>query len=54
MRTLSHCPLNTDRHRTSTTSLESLFQCLTTLMAQNCFPVLSLTLPGLAMCYSLT
>jgi len=44
MRALSLWLLNTDRHRVSTTSLGSLLQCLTTLIAQKCFPVPSLTL----------
>lgn len=45
LRALSECPLNIDRHRVSTTSLGSLFQCLTTLMVQKCFLTPSLTLP---------
>lgn len=47
---MSKCLLSTDRHEASTTSLERLSQCLTTLTAQNCF---QLTGPPLAaLCHS--
>lgn len=49
-RTLSQCPLSTDRYRTSTASLRSLFQYLTSW--HRFCPVLSLTLPGTLMCHS--
>jgi len=42
LKALSRCLLN--RHRTSATSLESLSQCLTTLMVNKCFPMPSLIL----------
>ena len=42
LKVLSRCLLN--RHRTSATSLESLSQCLTTLMVNKCFPMPSLIL----------
>lgn len=45
MRTLYKCLLNTHRCRASTTSLGSLFQCLTILTVNKCFLLPSLTLP---------
>lgn len=45
MRMLSKCLLNTDRHGTSPASLGGLFQCLTTLIANNFLLTSSLNLP---------
>lgn len=44
LKALSHCVLNTDRCRAPTTCLGSLCQCLTTVMAQKCFPMPTPTL----------
>jgi len=44
LRALSKCLLNADRLETSTASLGSLFQCLTTLLVKKCFLMSSLNL----------
>lgn len=48
IRTFFKCHLNTDRHRTSTTSLGSLFQCLTTITVKTHF---LMSHPNLPWCY---
>lgn len=45
LRALFECLLNSDRHEASTTSLGSLFQCLSNFTVKNFFPMSILTIP---------